>query len=98
MRMRGMRYWWAGMGLVVLVLLYVIPIATAFRVSVQNIGSKPALPFLVVPSIGAPPVIPVPKLHALSPLPASSLSQPGTHPARAATPSHAARHGVPVVN
>src|SRR5690349_10850506 len=100
MRLRGVRYWWAGLGLVVLLLLYVMPVATAFRTSVQSFSSKPALPTLALPAIGTP-VIPVPKLRPVAPLQTRAVPQTASHPvhAVAAVPGkRVVRHLVPVVS
>ena len=93
LRFRGIRYWWAGIGISVLAFLYVGPIAAALR---QHSFAGPTTPLtaLTVPS-AALPLLRVPTLHRLAPL-------PPLHAAKAAGASHttsptAVRSRVPVV-
>ena len=49
MRMRGVRYWWAGLGLLVLSLLYIGPVAASFRMPAlpaRTSSPLPNFPFL----------------------------------------------------
>jgi hypothetical protein len=67
LRSRGVKYYWAGLGLVVLAAMYAMPIAAVFRQAAIPAPSKP-LPNLAIPNV-AIPLLRVPKLHALAPLP-----------------------------
>ena len=86
LRSRGIKYWWTGLGLVVLGLMYVAPLAASFRVPSIGATSKPALPVLTLPSVPVP-VFSVPKVHALAPLPPVHRAAPSaaSSPAQAAT-------------
>lgn len=69
MRRRGVRYWWASLGMVVLVLWYVGPIGVALR---QHQFARPAaatpLPALSLPAVTLPQFR-VPTVKKLAPLP-----------------------------
>ena len=93
LRFRGIRYWWAGIGISVLAFLYVGPIAAALR-QPSFVGSTTPLAALTVPN-AALPLLRVPKVHRLAPL-------PPLHAAKAARATPGAsptvvRHRVPVV-
>jgi hypothetical protein len=96
MRMRGVRYWWAGLGLLVLSLLYIGPVAASFRMPALPARTSP-LPALSVPRV-AFPQLQIPKLRMQAPLPAlprATKTKAGS-PAQAATTG--VRHRVPVVS
>ena len=67
LRSRGVKYYWAGLGLVVLVALYAAPIAAVFKQAAIPAPAK-ALPNLAVPNFSIP-LLRVPKLNAVAPLP-----------------------------
>ena len=94
MRFRGIRYWWAGIGVAVLVILYAGPLIAALR---QPSISGPAAPLtsLTVPS-AALPLLRVPKVHPLAPLPPLRAATTG-RAAHAAAPK-VVHHRVPVVS
>ena len=94
MRMRGVRYWWAGIGLLVLALMYASPVLATFRTPSLP-GSTPPLPALSVPQI-AFPQLQVPKVHRLASLPALPRTSPAAHAAPAAR--QAVSHRVPVIS
>src|SRR3954452_10905371 len=85
LRSRGVKYYWAGLGLVVLVALYAAPIAVVFRQAAIPAPTTP-LHNLAVPNF-AVPLLRVPKLHAVAPIPALPKSHAQT--ATAAQQSHA---------
>ena len=100
MRFRGVRYWWAGIGLVVLILLYALPIAAVFRQPTIPARTLP-LPVLSLPSVGFP-LLRVPKVHRLAALPAVPHSTHAAQRTAGAAVPHAAqkisRQRVPVVS
>src|SRR4051812_21873004 len=81
MRQRGIHYWWAGLGVLVLVVMYAAPIAGAFRQPKAYAPVAP-LPQLSVPA-AAFPLLRVPKVHKLAPLPPlrHSVASPSSHAA-----------------
>src|SRR4051812_5700963 len=66
LRFRGVRYWWAGLGVLVLGLMYLVPIAAAFRQPAVSTQSSDPLPALEVPSFSFP-LFRVPTVHRLKP-------------------------------
>jgi hypothetical protein len=64
------RYWWAGLGLTVLVLLYAAPIAAVFRQPVLPERTSP-LPALSLPMVGLP-MFAVPKVRPVPAVPPST--------------------------
>ena len=95
--MRGVRYWWAGLGLFVLVAMYVGPIVDALR---QPGAPAPvaSLSQIALPNVGFP-LLRVPKVHAIAPLPPLRHARQGA--GAAATPTagtKTVRHRVPVVS
>src|SRR4051812_36602747 len=83
MRSRGVKYWWAGLCLLVLVGMYAGPVAAVFK---QPVVASPVVPLpnIAYPSVGIP-LLRVPKLKALAPLPPLShahtpATTAGTHP------------------
>src|SRR5256885_5276853 len=67
LRFRGIRYWWAGLGLLVLGAAYIGPVVLAFRQPAAAAPSVP-LPALSVPSV-AFPLLRTPTLHVQPALP-----------------------------
>ena len=68
LRFRGIRYWWAGIGLAVLGLLYVGPIAAALQQpSLPTQTATVPLPGLSIPAISFP-LFKTPNVHAVAPL------------------------------
>jgi hypothetical protein len=67
LRFRGIKYWWAGLGLAVLVALYAAPIGASFRQPSLPATTTP-LPSLTLPAVGFP-LFKAAKLHRLAPLP-----------------------------
>src|SRR4051794_31430850 len=102
LRSRGVKYYWAGLGLVVLVALYAAPIAVVFKQAAIPAPAK-ALPNLAVPNF-AVPLLRVPKLHAVAPLPpltkTHAQAPAATNFTRTNKPivGKAVRHKVPVVS
>src|SRR6266540_3539273 len=98
MRLRGVRYWWAGLGLAVLAITYAAPIGAAFRGPGLPSRTTP-LPSLAVPAVPFP-LLQVPKIHKQSPLP--PLAKPAARGSNAAVSQHttrkAVRKRVPVVS
>src|SRR5262249_45354261 len=96
----GVRYWWTGLGLTVLVLLYVVPVAAAFRVPATPPSSTP-LPALSIPAVGFPQLR-VPSVRRLAPLPPlahQTAAAPRTSAAqKTGTGRHVVRRRVPVVS
>ena len=96
LRFRGVRYWWAGLGLFVLVALYAAPIGESFRQPSLPAKTTP-LPGLSIPAVSFP-LFHAPALRRQAPLPAlPHRAAPVTH-ATAPTPATTARPRVPVVS
>ena len=93
LRFRGIRYWWAGIGITVLVLLYIGPIAAALRQPAVPAPTTP-LSSLSLPS-AAFPLLRVPRVRPLAPLPPTRNAQASPH--RSAQKTAPAAH-VPVVS
>ncbi len=98
MRQRGIHYWWAGLGILVLVVMYAAPIAGAFRQPKAYDPVKP-LPQLTVPA-AAFPLLRVPKVHRLAPLAPlpRSAAAPASQSVPAAPQKTVRRTTVPVVS
>src|SRR4029079_2436445 len=99
MRVKGVRYWWTGLGLLVLVLTYVAPVAASFRVPSMPARTT-SLPALAIPAVQFP-VLRVPKVHAqapLAPLPKASTAAAPQSAAPQTTTRKVVRHRVPVVS
>ena len=75
LRSRGIKYWWSGLGLLVLGFMYVAPMAASFRVPAYPTRTT-SLPSLSVPAMSFP-ALGVPALRPQAPLPALHRS-PGT--------------------
>ncbi|HET7129920.1 MAG TPA: hypothetical protein VFJ93_12675, partial [Gaiellaceae bacterium] len=94
-----MRYWWAGLGLLVLVAMYAVPVAAVFKQPTIAAVQTP-LPALSLPDIGFP-LLHVPALRHPAPLPAlpkaPRIAQPRITPTAHATRTQAPTR-VPVVS
>src|SRR4051794_8253430 len=99
MRVRGVRYVWALLGVLVLAAMYTAPIVAVFRQPALP-GRTTPLPNLAFPNV-ALPLLRVPKLHALAPLPArqtqASAAAAGIHPLQGVPVRRDVRHTLPVV-
>src|SRR5262245_41729288 len=92
LRFRGIRCWFAGIGIATLVVVSIDPIASWFRLPAY----KAPLPTLIVPQPSLP-LLKVPKLHALAPLP-TPRSSSGPAAASAASASSIIPAAKPVVH
>ena len=84
LRSRGIKYWWSGLGLLVLGFMYVAPMAASFRVPAYPTRTS-SLPSLSVPAVPFP-AFSVPALRPQAPLPALHRS-----PSSAAAATNARR-------
>jgi len=96
MRRRGVKYWWAGLGLLVLALMYVAPVAAVFRQPAFTAAPTP-LPNIAFPNFGVP-LLRVPKLHAAPPMPAPLRVHHASAPAAQHVVRKVVRHTVPVIS
>ena len=96
MRRRGVKYWWAGLGLLVLSFSYGAPIAAAFR-NAAIPRHTATLPALAVPRMSFP-LLRVPKVHAQAPLPPLARPQSGSQAASKPVARKVVRQRVPVVS
>src|SRR3954447_8397688 len=69
MRVRGVRYVWATLGVLVLAVMYAAPVVAVFRQPALP-GRTTPLPNLAFPNV-ALPILRVPTLHPLAPVPAA---------------------------
>ncbi|MDX6465891.1 MAG: large repetitive protein, partial [Gaiellaceae bacterium] len=99
LRSRGIKYWWAGIGLLVFAVAYVAPVVAAYRQPAAPPKTTP-LPALSLPDI-AVPLLRVPKLHALPGLPPvqhAAAQQRRAVPTQIPAARTAVRRRVPVVS
>ncbi len=100
LRMRGVKYVWAGVSLLVLAVIYVAPTLAALRQPTIP-AAKAALPSLTLPNFSVP-LLKVPKVHRLAPLPplhhAAPATQSAVTPVQQPVAQHAVRRRVPVVS
>jgi len=69
MRIRGVRYWWAGAGVLMLFVMYAAPVAAVFR-QPSTEAPRMTLPNVAFPSFRIP-VLKVPKIHPIAPIAAA---------------------------
>ncbi|HET7648931.1 MAG TPA: hypothetical protein VFK17_10185, partial [Gaiellaceae bacterium] len=97
MRLRGVRYWWATLSMLLVLVWYVAPMVNAIR-QASGVNVVTPLPALSFPGVGFP-LLRAPKVHRLAPLPplpAAPKSSTGTTvPTR---PTKTVRNRIPVVS
>ena len=86
LRYRGVKYYWVGISLLVLSIVYVAPLVAALRAP-SFPGPTTPLPALALPNVPVP-LLRVPTVHRLAPLPAvphharARSQRQATHPQR----------------